>query len=203
MVEEKKIIKEMTQEEFDNLVDRVVEQKLQEQQKVFNGKLSKLQEQFQEQLKEQIDKIASKPSGISQQNWVEIMKFIETNRVVFKDNLLDNFPCLLGTNFYNVKRTLLSLGKYEYVWFRGKKIKARFVFYGDNPTIQEAIKIFNETEWGREINPNCAEEKKTDVLFWISNIFKDAVKQNPETHRLMKGTVQDRRKLIRKLYPKI
>jgi len=189
--EKKKSIKDMTSEEFEVFL----ENKLQEQEK-------KLQTQFKE-FKEQVDKIASKPFGISQQNWLEITKFIETNRVVFKDNLLDNFPCLRGTNFYVIKRTLLSLGKYEYVWFRGKKIKARFVFVGDDPIIQEAIKIFNETEWGREINPNCAKGNETEVLFWISNIFKDAVKQNPETNRLMKGTVQDRRKLIRRLYPSI
>jgi len=186
----------MSSDEF----EKFLEQKLQEQQKIFDEKFSKFQQQFQE-LKGFVDKINSKPYGVSERTWLEIVKFIETNRVVFKDNLIDNFPSLRGS-FHNVKQSLLSLGKYEYVWFRGRHIRSRFVFCGDNLAIQEAIKIFNETEWGREINPDCPNEKKTEVLFWISSIFKDVVKQDPETHRLMKGTVQDRRKLLRKLYPK-
>lgn len=158
---------------------------------------------IEEKISEQVKKLVEKPERVSLEKWMDIMKFIKENKIVYKENLVGQFS-LEPSRFFAVKKALLASDEVEYVFFGGRRIKARFVYVGKNEGMREAIRCFRETEWGREINMNCPEDRKTDVLFWLSTIFKDALTQNPSNSaKFMKGTLADRKRIIRRLYPQI
>lgn len=167
-------------EELDNYIKKIVEEKLTKFEK----------------------RIKSKPSGISLNTWLDIYRFIEKNIMVTKEDLINQFPTLATpTNFINVRNVLTSLGEIDYLSFKGKHYKARFVYIGNDKSPQAyAVKFFRQTNWGEPIIINSTDpELRAEITSWIKKIFGDITIETVYSQWLMKGTVRDRKKLLKKL----
>lgn len=170
-------------------------------EKKINDRVEALEKEVKE-LKEVIGLLKEKPFGFSNEMWLEISEFIKKNIVVTKEELINKFPTLLNASRFRLLKKALLQRRFEYIWFHGRKYHGRFVFIEDEKSpIDYAIKFFKKTKWGEPIIVNCPDRTlKDEINYWIEKIFEDVVTKSNLSPNLLKGSLRDRRKILRRKY---